>query len=178
MDDNTRREIAKQAIQLVEEFFNSRGKDEKKNLPEILRNPGRWTANFTGFVLGIFFLSKRELQRVVSNQNKGVPPFPGFLISEDLKPLGEATAILMGGSLNYFASNRTVNLWAFTVKPGASFTVVDHFHEVKDLSTGQEFQFRVDLAFVLGLHQKEQWSDVKPRLSELLSYTMKAWKKI
>ena len=178
MTNDTRAELARQALQYVEIFINDLVQEGETYLPKILRSYGRWIANYTGSVLGIYFLSKAELKRVAKNQNKSLQPFPGFLISEDLKPTNDASAILISGTCNYFASNRTLNMWAFTVKPGASFAVVDHFHEVKDSSSGREFKFRVDLAFVLGFNQEEHWADLEPRLSELLSHTVDVWKKL
>ena len=178
MTNDTRAELARQALQYVEIFINDLVKKGKTYLPEILRSYGRWIANYTGSILGIYFLKKDELKRATEYQNKGLSPFPGFLISEDLKPLSDASAIMISGTCDYFASNRTFNMWAFTVKPGASFTVVDHFHEVKDSSTGQEFKFHVDLAFILGFNQEENWADLEPRLFKLLSHTVEVWKKI
>jgi hypothetical protein len=178
MKHDYRNELARQALRYVKNFISNLVQEGKAYLPKCLKTYGRWMANYTGSVLGIYFLSKEELKRVIEHQNKGLSPFPGFLISEELKPPNDASAILMGGTDNYFASNRTVNMWAFTVKPGASFTVVDHFHEIKDSSTGQEFKFRVDLAFVFGLHKEEQWADLEQRLVELLSHTVEVWKKL
>jgi len=178
MKNDTRAELARQAVQYVQNFIDNLVQKGQTNLPKCLKTSGRWMANYTGSVLGIYFLTKEELKRVVEHQNKGLPPFPGFLISDELKPPNDASAILTDGTGNYFASNRTVNMWAFTVKPGASFTVVDHFHEIKDSSTGHEFKFRVDLAFVLGLHKEEQWADLEQRLAELLSHTVEVWKKL
>jgi hypothetical protein len=178
MKNDTRSELARQAIQYVQTFIDNLVQEGQTYLPKCLKTYGRWMANYTGYVLGIYFLSKEELKRVVEHQNKGLPPFPGFLISEELKPPNDDTAILTDGTCNYYASNRTVNMWAFTVKPGASFTVVDHFHEIKDSSSGHEFKFRVDLAFILGLQKKERWADIEPRLAELLSHTVVVWKKL
>lgn len=178
MTAENRSNLANQAVKYVEDFINNLVQEGKPYLPIILKKNGRWVANYTGYVMGIFFLSEEKFKEVVENQNKGLPPFPGFLISEELKPATDATAILISGACNYFDSNRTINMWAFTVKPGASFTVVNHYHEITDSSTGRRFKFSVDLAFVLGLQKDEQWPDLKARLIELLSYTEENWKKL
>ena len=64
---------------------------------------------------------------------------------------------------------------AFDICAGASFTVVDHFHELKD-SSGQEFKYRIDLAFFLGTVPDEQWDNFEPRLSELLHHSLDVWR--
>lgn len=178
MKRDSKSELARQAIQYVEIFINNLVQEGVSYLPECLRNYGRWMANYSGTVLGLFFLSEEEMKRVVELQNQGLPPFPGFLISEDLKPPKDPTAILMGGTCNYFASNRTVNMWAFTVKPGSSFTVVDHYHEIKDSATNKVFSFKVDIAFIVGLEKEEKWFDLEPKISKLLSHTTEVWKKL
>ena len=170
-------DLAMKSLKYVESFFNDSDIKGSFYLPKSLKAKGRWIANYTGSVLGIYYLNNKELKRAVKYQNRGFPPFPGFVIDDNLKPPTEASAILVGGKCNYFAANRTVNLWAFTVKPGASFTVIDHFHEIKDSSTGENFAFRVDLAFILGIQQNYEWSDLELKLSELLLNTIEVWKK-
>jgi len=68
-------------------------------------------------------------------------------------------------------------MFAFCVKPGASFTVVDHFQEIRD-SSGMEFKYQVDLSFVLGIHHEEDWESVKTRLVELLDHSLNVWRKV
>jgi len=134
-------------------------------------------AQYDDATIGIFFLTKSELQRATNYQNRGFPAFPGFVVSESRKPASVPVAVDIGGSCNVFSSNHTTNMYAFSVKPGASFTVVDHFQEIRD-SSGEEFKYPIDLAFVLAISQKEQWPDVEGRLSELLNHTMSVWRKL
>lgn len=177
MLEDIKSELAHKSLTFVEDFFNGLIRKGEDYLPACLRVKGSWMANYTDYVLGIYFLNEVELERVDRYHKQKWPPFPGFLVSEDSKPANETSAIGISGQCNYFVSNRTANMWAFTVSPGASFTVLDHFHEIKDSSTGVVFNFKVDLAFVLGLQQEKKWADLKPRLSELLTYTVDAWKK-
>ena len=58
---------------------------------------------------------------------------------------------------------------------GSSFTVIDHFHELRD-SSGQEFKYRIDLAFFLGILPNEQWENFETRLLELLQHTLNIWR--
>lgn len=169
--------IASNAIKFVEQFFSSLPSEERTCLPPVLRSPGRWMASYDKTALGIFFLSESSIKRVAEYQNKGWHPFPGFLVGEDQKPARSPVAIKAGGSCNLFSSNRTSNMFAFCVTPGASFTVVDHFQEIRD-SSGQEFRYQVDLAFVLGIEREEDWSTAKYRLSELLQHTLAVWRRI
>lgn len=169
------KEIANQSIQTVEHFFANLLENEKALLPSVLKKDGTWFGNSDDYSLGIFFLTTDEFQRIKSNIEKGLPAFPGFFVSDSTKPANVPIAIKASGSCNYFASNHTSNLIAFNISPEASFTVIDHFHEVKD-SSGQEFKYQVDLAFFLGIMSGEQWDKFKPRLLELLDYSLKVWK--
>lgn len=171
------KKIASDAIKLVEDFFARLSNEEKAALPPVLKTIGKWMATYDNSTLGIFFLNNPSLKRVVEYQNKGWHPFPGFLISEDQKPANSPVAIAISGSCNFFSSNRTSNMFAFCVRSGASFTVVDHFQEIRD-SSGQEFRYQVDLAFVLGILPGEDWPSVESRLTELLNHSLNIWRKI
>lgn len=169
--------IASKAIKFVEDFFSCLGTGERAYLPPVLRSPGTWMVSYDKTALGIFFLDKSSLRRVTEYQNKGWHPFPGFLIGEDQRPPESPVAIKVSGSCNLFSSNSISNMFGFCVSREASFTVVDHFQEIRDAS-GQEFKYQVDLAFVLGIRPEEDWSSVEPRLSELINHTMTVWRKI
>jgi len=169
--------MAEHAVQLVARFFRDLTVTERELAPSVLKSDGTWMASFDESILGIFHLNKSEQQRVKQYQEKGWPPFPGFMVSERKRPAGAQVAMKMGGSCNFLSSNHTSNLFAFEVSPGSSFTVADHFHEIRDAS-GQEFKFHVALAFVLGVSEGEQWPDVERRLSELLNYSMGVWREL
>jgi hypothetical protein len=168
------RTIAKNAVEFVEKFFRDIDPINKSSLPPILKNPGKWMAIWDSIALGIFFLNQNALKRVIEYQDKGWNPFPGFLRGTDQETVDFPVAIRVGGTCNFFSSNRTSNIFAFVVEPGASFTIVYHFHEIKDAS-GKEFKYNVDLAFILGIFQGEQWTSVELRLSELLKHTISVW---
>ena len=119
----------------------------------------------------------KELKRVTEYQNNGWPPFPGFLISDEKRPQRSPVAVAISGSCNFFSSNRTSNMFAFCVKPGASFTVIDHFQEIKDVS-GQEFKYKVDLAFIIGIAHEESWESIQKRLLELFKHSLNVWRDI
>ena len=176
MVDNVKEEIARTVLNFVDNFFRDLIKDSSNLFPEILRLPGKWMASYTGPVLGIFFLNEKERQRVVNYQKKGWPPFPGLIISKNLLPDDEPVALEVAGTCHYFSSNHTSFLWGFSVHPGTSFAIANHFHEGRDLATGNQFEFHVDLAFILSPQADEGWDVLKPRLSELLSLTLEVWK--
>ena len=169
--------IVANAVQFVTDFFICLDNAKRTSLAPVLKSPGTWMAIYDKTIIGIFFLNKSSMKRVVENLNKGWQGFPGFLIAEDQRQPNSPVAIKVDGSCNLFSSNRTSNMFAFCVSPGASFTVVDHFHEIKD-SSGQEFRYHVDVAFVLGIKQGEDWPGVQSRLSELLNHTISVWQKI
>ena len=167
--------LANNSIELIKHFFAGLPDDAKTILPSVFKTGGVWFGNFDDYTIGIFYLIEDELQRINNNINHGFPAFPGFFVSDANKPENVPIAIKAGGSCNYFASNHTSNMIAFDVCAGASFTVVDHFHELKDLS-GQEFKYRVDLAFFLGTLPDERWDKVEPRLLELLHHSLDVWR--
>ena len=114
MANDIRAELAQQALQFVEIFFNDLIQEEETYLPECFRSYGRWMANYTGSVLGIYFMSEAESKRVAEYKKNGWSPFPGFLISQELKPPHDASALLMSGTCNYFAFSTffgTYGLW-------------------------------------------------------------------
>ncbi|MFH1146746.1 MAG: hypothetical protein V1736_03465 [Pseudomonadota bacterium] len=167
--------IASNGIKLVAHFFADLTGVDRNCLPPVLRTPGHWMASYDNHTLGIFFLDRGSLKRVTDFQNKGWPPFPGFLISDATRPPGSPVAVEISGSCNVFSSIRTTNMFTFSVKPGASFVVVDHFQEIKD-SSGQEFKYKVDLAFILGIIENESWEDLQIRLADLLQHSLKVWR--
>lgn len=167
--------IASNAIELVYKFFAEIKNQAESTLPSVLKDPGRWIASYDNSILGLFYLDNKELKRVTEYQNNGWPPFPGFLISDEKRPSGSPVAVAISGSCNFFSSNRTSNMFSFCVKPGSSFTVVDHFQEIKDVS-GQEFKYKVDLAFVIGIIPEESWENVKKKLLELFEHSINVWR--
>jgi hypothetical protein len=167
--------IGENALKLVNEFFSQITKQPNIAFPPVLKNSGRWLASCEDSILGIFYIDNEEFKRATQYQNDGWPIFPGFLISEDKLPPGSPVAVAISGSCNLFSSNRTSNMFAFCVKPSASFTVVDHFQEIRDVS-GQEFKYKVDLAFVIGISNGETWESVKKRLEELLEHSVNVWR--
>ncbi len=173
---NNKQDIASKAIDYVKGFFDTFEVEEKESFPSILNKPGSWMAQYDDGMIGIFFLTKSELKRATQYQNRGYPAFPGFIVSKDKRPSDAPVAISISGSCNYFSSNHTTNMYSFVVEAGASFTVVDHFQEIKDTS-GEEFKYHVDLAFVIGFQQNEGWEKVKKRLSKLLNYTIEVWRR-
>ncbi len=169
--------LVNKSIEVVKHYFANLPDDAKAILPSVFKIGGIWFGNFDDYSIGIFYLTNDELQRINGNINNGLPAFPGFFISDQNKPENVPVAIKAGGSCNYFASNHTSNIIAFEICAGASFTVVDHFHELKD-SSGQEFKYQVDLAFFLGTLPDEQWDNFEPRLLELLQHSLDLWRSV
>jgi len=170
MDRELGKNKANKAIQFVESFFKKLDDQEKDILPSIFKSKYDWMATFDDTTLGIFLLTIDARKRIKEYMRKDWHPFPGFFISADKKPGDAPVAIAISGSCNFFSSNHVVHMYAFSVKPGASFTVVDHFMEI-----GPNVTYKVDLAFVLGIDQNEDWLSIESRLLELLKYSMRVW---
>jgi len=169
--------VAEKAVQFVMDYFVTLKPSDRDKLPSVLRSQGGWMASYDDATIGIFYLNNDTMKRVAEYQQKGWPPFPGFIVSEGKKPDNYPVAISTSGTCNVFMSNRTNNMIAFSVKSASSFMVVDHFHEIKD-SSGEEFRYKVDLAFVIGIHDNEEWNSVEARLLELLNYSLRFWSRI
>lgn len=175
MPSDNVRNIANKSVEFVKSFFANLPSEDKSILPPIFKTAGSWLCNFDDFTIGIFYLTREEMQRVVKNMKQGIHAFPGFYVSEPNRKEEMPVAIRMDGSCNYFASCHTENIIAFNICQGSSFTVIDHFHEIKG-SSGQEFKYRVDLVFFLGLLPNEEWQQFEKRLSELLLHSLNTWK--
>lgn len=170
-------DIAEKSVKFVRKFFSDLSPKDRSFLPPIFKSAGSWLGNFDKFTIGIFYLTNEEKQRVLTNIDRQIPAFPGFYVSEPNRKDDLPVAIKMEGDCNYFASCHTENIIAFSVCQGASFIVIDHFHEIKD-SSGQEFKYPVHLAFLLGLLPKEEWKRFKNRLSELLQHSLSTWRRM
>jgi hypothetical protein len=167
--------IAQEAVKVVQGFFDGLGEKETGLLPEALKSSGTWMAVSDGSILAIFFLTEAEQKRIDRHKKKGWHPFPGFMISESQRPADQRATYNIRGPYRFYSSKRSSNMFAFCISRNASLTVVDHLHHIVDAS-GNSFTYAVDLAFILGLQEDEQWPRVKPRLSELLDYSMGVWK--
>jgi len=177
MTSEKKENIAEQAVQFVMDYFVTLKPSDRDKLPSVLSSEGGWMASYDDATIGIFYLNKDAMKRVAEYQQKGWPPFPGFIVSEEKRSENYPVAVSKPGSRNVFMSNRTTNIIAFSVIPTSSFTVIDHFHEIKD-SSGEEFKFKVDLAFVIGIQKDEEWHEVKARLSELLDHSVSFWRRL
>lgn len=175
MPSDNVKNIANKSVEFVKRFFSNLPSEDKTILPSIFKTTGTWVGNFDDFTIGIFYLTHEEMQRAVKNMNQGIHAFPGFYVSEPNRKEKMPVAIKMEGSCNYFASCHTENIIAFSVCQGSSFAVIDHFHEIKG-SSGQEFKYRVDLVFFLGLLPNEEWQQFEIRLSELLLHSLNTWR--
>lgn len=167
--------LASQAVEVTKHYFANLTKESKEILPPVLKQKGIWIGNYDNHSIGVFYLTKDELDRVNKNINQGLPAFPGLFVSEKNKPEKSPIAISAGGKCNYFSSNYTSNMVAFSIPEGSSFTVIDHYQELTD-SNGQTFKYKVDLAFFIGAYEEEVLADFEPRLLELLNHSLEVWR--
>lgn len=178
MSPEATKDMVLKAMEFVEQFFHELAEEDKKILPPILKSPGRWVANSSGSTLGLFFVSQDERRRAAQYWNKGLAAFPGFMISEDQRASTMPAAFGVSGKCLYYSSNNTAYNYAFSVTSGSTSTVVNHFHKVREPSSGEELQYHVDVAFVLGIVEGENWNEIEPKLSELLDHTLDVWRKL
>lgn len=167
--------IAKQSLDLVNNYFSELSPDDRAMLPPIFSTEAVWFCLFNEYSIGIFYLTSEEKERVDNNLKNQIQAFPGFYINEQNRKEGTRVAIKQEGSCNYYSSNYTSNIIAFSICPGSSFIVIDHFHEIID-STENKHQFKVDLAYFLGLLPNEKLQDIENRLTDLLNHSLSIWR--
>ena len=177
MQPNIVENIAKKSIEFVEGFVASLSTEDESILPPIFSKKSSWICLYDKFTIGIFKVLNDDIDKIKSNVDNKIQAFPGFYLSESNGEETTKVAIKQEGSCNYFSSNHTSNNIAYSIGPGSSCTVVNHFHEIKDLS-GQEYKYQVDLAFLFGFLPNENWQHFKKRLSELLNHSLEVWRSL
>ena len=179
MDKESIQALTQKAVETVQKFFADHLEDHQAFFPEALQSTGIWMAMCLEQVLAVFFLNDKEQQRINACKQKGLHPFPEFLMGQGASQGGRRAAFYVTGPFGFYASRQTSNMFAFALSPGASCTVEDHVHKVVDSSGNKvAYTYEVHVAFMLGLHEGERWPDVEPRLSELLSHTLEVWRSV
>jgi hypothetical protein len=177
MDKESIQALTHKAVDTVQKFFADHLEDYQAVFPEALQSTGVWMAICVEQVLAIFFLNEKEQQRVNACKHKVLHPFPEFVIGESARPAGRRAAFHVTGPFGFYASRHTSKMFAFALGPGSSCTVEEHVHEVVDTAQNKVvYRYKTHVAFMLGLDQAERWTEVEPRLSELLSHTLEVWK--
>jgi hypothetical protein len=177
MTEKAAQVTAQHAVEVVQSFFNGFVEEEMSFLPEVLKSDGVWMTICDESILAILFLDEAEQTRIEHSKKEGWHPFPGFMIANSQLPAGQQASFNVRDPLHFYSSKQTSNVFAFGVSPGSSCTVLDHLHRIVDAS-GKEFVCKVHLAFILGLEEGEPWSQVMPRLSELLDHSIRIWKEV
>lgn len=169
-------EIASKIFEwFVENFFNP-DKEIPDYYPRVIREKkGVWIVNYSKFYICILNVPKDELDY---DDSSGVieNPFPAFLIGTNEDDKKFLAAIKVEGTCNYFASNSSSGMFAFKVGPKASFTVIDHMHEMQ-LPENKRIKYKVGLAFIIGLDVNEDYEKIKERFKELIDYSISVWRK-
>jgi hypothetical protein len=175
MERESIQEITQKGVNVVQGFFAECVDRDREVLPTVLQDTGVWMAIGTHEVLVFFFLNEAEQLRVNDFKNKGIHPFPGFVIGEGERPSGERAVYNVTSPFRFYSGKKSCGGFAFSVTPMASFVVENHTHELKGLSDAMG-PYRVDLAFGLGYGKQETWPKFEKRLSPLLTYARDVWK--
>lgn len=173
--DAAGQEIAQKAVETVQLFFAKHMDDDDISFPAILQTSGVWMAILADEVLGIYFLAEREQERINTCRQQKRHPFPGFMVGEARRPADHRAAFGVFSPFRFYSGKRSNSTFAFSLTREASCVVVDHVHEMIGGPENKE-SYPVDLAYLLGHGEKEQWHSLAPRLSALLDYTLELWK--
>lgn len=168
-------EVTQKAVEMVQLFFAKHMNEDGISFPEVLQTSGVWMAILSDEVLGIYFLNESDQERINACRQQGRHPFPGFMVGESQRPKDYRAAFVVKDPFRFYSKKRSNNTFAFSLTLGASCVVLDHMHEVMGGPENKE-AYPVALAFLLGHGEKEQWRDLKPRLSALLDYSLDLWK--
>lgn len=120
-------------------------------------------------LVGLFYLTLEQGRRATTAQARGLGPFPSLLTTDP----SQEVAIDVKGPNFFFGGNRAEGL-VLRIGPPASMTIWRHVQIFKH--NGKRIAYPVDLGFVLGLRQDEQFETVRPRLLSLLRHTIKVWR--
>ncbi len=175
MEKETIQEITQKAVEAVQVFFTEHMNDEKVIFPEVLQSTGIWIAICADGVLAIFFLNEKAQQRINLCKQKGVHPFPGFMIGESERPSKQRATYSVSSPFRFYSSKQSSDTFAFALSGGASCIVMDHIHEVVS-KEGNRGSYTVDLAFMLGCGKEALITDLESRLSSLLDYCLDLWR--
>lgn len=167
-------EITQKSVREIQRFFNQHMDDSQVVFPEVLGYSGVWMAICADQVLGIFFLSEAEQQRINACREQGVHPFPGFMIGEGQRPRDLRATYSVMSPFRFYSGKSSHDAFAFSLSGEGSCVVVGHRHEITDTSE-KKVTYKVDLAFLLGHREVESWSEVEPRLNSLLEYILEVW---
>lgn len=166
--------IGQLSTDFVKEYFSHISIDKKNELlPAALRSPYKWLAVYEGSagLLTIFHVTENDLKRIHEYTEKGWHPLPLFLTSNDkVSPV----AFNIGGKNTLCISNHVSNMFSFRVQPGASVAIQNHLQEFTSPS-GEKINYKIDIAFALGLAKDEDWENIRDRLNSLLDTIVSAW---
>lgn len=159
----------------VKDYFSSITIDEEKVLlPRALKSPYKWYVVYDvpSGLLTIFHVTESDLKRIHEYTSRGWHPLPLFLTSDTkITPV----AFDIAGKNTLCISNHVSNMFAFRVQPGASVAIQNHLQEFTG-PDGKKVTYKIDIAFVLGLHEDEKLESIKERLKALLDTIAGAWR--
>jgi hypothetical protein len=167
--------ITEESVQTVQRFFDAHMGENDVAFPETLGSSGVWMGICAEEVVGVFFLDEGGQQRVSRYKERGVHPFPGFMIGESERPPGQRAAHYVTTPFRSYQGKRSSGAFAFSVDQDGSCLVMNHTHELPG-ATGLKARYAVDLAFIIGFAEEESSEDLQGRLSALLDHCLGVWR--
>jgi hypothetical protein len=156
-------------LKTVHTYFSKKKLEEM--LPNIIRYSDKWMVINGGWYWALFYLSFKSEKRIQEYQKKKWHPFPALFSNVENGP----AAMRMTGQLGYFDSNSTVNGYAFDVGSESSFIIHNHHHVVSD-SKGNEADYVVDYAFVVGKKFADNHKNLSDAFIPLFNKLLDIWK--
>mgnify|MGYP001105476357 CR=1 FL=1 len=175
MDKEFVQGITEESVQTVQRFFEAHMGEDNVAFPEILGSSGVWMGICVEEVVGIFFLDAEAQQRVRLYKERGVHPFPGFMIGESERPPGQRAAHYVTMPFRFYEGKQSSGAFAFSVVQDGSCIVMNHTHELFG-ATGRKARYTVDLAFLVGFSEEESSKDLQARLAALLDHCLDTWR--
>jgi len=143
----------KKIIQTAQAFFSACSKEK---VPLVLQGKGKWSVLNGGWFWSLFYLTEHSLNRLRDYEAKKWHPFPGLFSPAETGP----GLIKLDGKNAFLDSCVTKNGYAIRVGRNATFILHNHHHSIHD-DQGHKADYRVDLAFVIGVNAASEYPDLE-----------------
>lgn len=156
--DNNVKQMSDEIVRSAQVFFRN---FNAGNLPPHFDpKNGGWIVLTEKWYCCLIYLTKENMQRINDFRQKGWHPFPALFSPQENGP----AAYTLGQGIA--GSNKTSNMYAFSVSQESSFIIQNHTHSIK-INDVEKITYKVDLAFVVGFEKPFNIPVLKKKFNEL-----------
>lgn len=126
----------------------------------------------TQYLMGVFILSKQELERVRSFEAQNYIPFPALYTTKE----GTPAAFRFDRSRNiYIKSNTIKNSIALSIGQDSTVILENHNQSISTQEIG-DVNYEIGLGYLVSFGQEIDEFNVYEYLDELIAYSIKSWR--